>query len=134
MSIYPDQQLGPVDEATPIGHCAVEAACVHHCLDDRHIPRADSKGETYSLWGRVEQYKRQQAFTNGPAWSDIAASAYRAYSASTSNKNFRGEPMPAWSDLPQAIRTAWDAACRQVNDVLLDWILSNIGQDGNRLI
>lgn len=52
--------------------------------------------------------------TPGTAWRDIAASAYRAYAASTGNKNFRGEPMPEFDALPQAIRTAWEAAVRQV--------------------
>lgn len=51
--------------------------------------------------------------TPGMAWRDIAASAYRAYAASTGNKNFRGDPMPAFADLPQPIRTAWEAAVRQ---------------------
>ncbi len=54
----------------------------------------------------------------GAAWSDVAASAYRAYAASTGNKNFRGDPMPAWFNLPQAIRTAWEAAVRQAGSVL----------------
>lgn len=54
----------------------------------------------------------------GMAWRDIAASAYRAYAASTGNKNFRGEPMPAFDDLPQAIRTAWEAAVRQAGDCI----------------
>lgn len=49
----------------------------------------------------------------GMAWRDIAASAYRAYAASTGNKNFRGDPMPAFNDLPQAIQTAWECAVRQ---------------------
>lgn len=49
----------------------------------------------------------------GAAWCDIAGSAYRAYAASTGNKNFRGDPMPSWGDLPEAIRTAWEAAVRQ---------------------
>jgi hypothetical protein len=53
--------------------------------------------------------------TPGMAWSAIAASAYRAYAASTGNKNFRGDPMPAWEELPPAIRTAWEAAARQVD-------------------
>ena len=55
--------------------------------------------------------------TAGPAWTEIAASAYRAYAASTGNKNFRGEPMPAFQDLPEPIRTAWQAAVRQVGDI-----------------
>ncbi len=49
----------------------------------------------------------------GMAWVDIAASAYRAYAASTGNKNYQGLPMPAFCDLPQAIQTAWEAAVRQ---------------------
>jgi len=52
----------------------------------------------------------------GNAWSDIAASAYRAYAASTGNKNFRGEPMPEFADLPQPIKTAWQAAVRHAVD------------------
>lgn len=51
---------------------------------------------------------------SGMAWSDIAASAYRAYAASTGNKNFRGDPMPEFSCLPRAIQVAWEAAARQV--------------------
>ncbi len=51
----------------------------------------------------------------GMAWSDIAASAYRAYAVSTANKNFRGDPMPVFDDLPQPIKTAWEAAVRQAD-------------------
>jgi hypothetical protein len=51
---------------------------------------------------------------SGIPWEDIAASAYRAYAASTGNKNFRGDPMPQWDDLPQPIQVAWEAAVRQV--------------------
>lgn len=51
------------------------------------------------------------------AWSDIAASAYRAYAASTGNKNFRGDPMPRFDDLPGAIQVAWEAAARHVGNL-----------------
>ncbi|BDI33427.1 hypothetical protein CCAX7_54780 [Capsulimonas corticalis] len=54
----------------------------------------------------------------GFAWTDMAASAYRAYAASTGNKNFRGEPMPAFDDLPVAIQTAWEAAVRHVGNAI----------------
>ena len=47
------------------------------------------------------------------SWIEVAASAYRAYSASTGNKNFRGDPMPIFEDLPEPIKTAWQAAVRQ---------------------
>jgi hypothetical protein len=56
--------------------------------------------------------------TPGMPWQRIAQSAYRAYAASTGNKNYQGNPMPEFSDLPQAIRTAWEAAVRQVGDCL----------------
>jgi hypothetical protein len=52
-----------------------------------------------------------------PPVEDIAASAYRAYSARTGNKNFRSEPMPAFNDLPENIRIAWMVAVQQAIDV-----------------
>ena len=51
------------------------------------------------------------------SWREITASAYRAYAASTGNKNYQGNPMPAFDDLPQAIQTAWEAAVRHAHDV-----------------
>lgn len=50
---------------------------------------------------------------DGMAWRDIAASSYRAYAASTGNKNFQGNPMPTWDELPRRIQIAWEAAVRQ---------------------
>lgn len=51
----------------------------------------------------------------GMPWGEIAASAYRAYAASTGNKNYQGLPMPAFNDLPRAIQVAWEAAIRQAS-------------------
>jgi hypothetical protein len=45
---------------------------------------------------------------------DVAKRAYAAYGRSTGNKNFRGEEMPTWDALPQAIRDAWVAAVTEV--------------------
>lgn len=42
----------------------------------------------------------------------LAKGAYLAYGRSTGNKNFRGEEMPKWEDLPEAIRTAWVAVAK----------------------
>lgn len=50
----------------------------------------------------------------GPPSSDIAASAYRAYGFNRDWKDWRGQPMPQWNELPAHIRTAWEAAVRQV--------------------
>ncbi|MDH6111937.1 hypothetical protein P3T36_006880 [Kitasatospora sp. MAP12-15] len=43
--------------------------------------------------------------------------AYAAYGATTSGLNHRGEPMPAWDDLPVRIRLAWAAAAGAVTEV-----------------
>ncbi len=41
---------------------------------------------------------------------DLARGAYEAYGAVTDHKNFQGNPMPAFDDLPEQIREAWIAA------------------------
>lgn len=40
----------------------------------------------------------------------LARAAYQRYGAVTDFKNFRGEPMPAYNDLPETIKQAWVAA------------------------
>jgi len=52
----------------------------------------------------------------GMAYREIAASAYRAYAASTGNKNYRDEPMPDFESLPRKIQIAWEAAVRQAGN------------------
>jgi len=54
----------------------------------------------------------------GMAWRDVAASAYRAYAASTGKKNYQGLPMPEFDALPQSIQTAWEASVRQAHHCL----------------
>lgn len=46
-------------------------------------------------------------------WDEVAASAYRAYAASTGNKNFQGNPMPDFAALSRPIQLAWECAVRQ---------------------
>lgn len=48
--------------------------------------------------------------------TNLARIAYEAYGKSTGGKNFQGDPMPAWDDLPQPIQDAWDAAVGAVID------------------
>lgn len=40
----------------------------------------------------------------------LSEDAYGAYAAVTDGKNFRGEPMPPFAELPPAIQRAWQAA------------------------
>ena len=42
----------------------------------------------------------------------LARVAYRGYGETTDFKNFQGNPMPAWDDLPEKIRAAWINAAR----------------------
>lgn len=49
-------------------------------------------------------------------WRELAKIGYEAYAESTSNKNFRGEEMPNFDDLPQPIISAWIAATQTVCD------------------
>lgn len=43
--------------------------------------------------------------------------AYTAYGRITDFKNFRGEPMPAFDDLPPKIREAWISAAGTIWDL-----------------
>jgi hypothetical protein len=40
----------------------------------------------------------------------LAVEAYHRYGAVTDFKNFRGDPMPKFDDLPETIQRAWEAA------------------------
>jgi hypothetical protein len=44
-----------------------------------------------------------------------AEKLYATYCASSGGKNFRGEPCPAWADLPSEIRGHWAAVAYAVN-------------------
>ena len=49
--------------------------------------------------------------------SNYAKIAYLAYGSVTDFKNFRGEPMPQYDDLPDIIKKAWEAAAQKVLDL-----------------
>lgn len=59
----------------------------------------------------------------------LAQHAYHAYGATTDYKNFRGEPMPEWKDLPDQIRAAWRSAAADI--VFNLGYLHNIGPTGD---
>ena len=61
-------------------------------------------------------------------WYEIAMEAYKAYAKITDNKNFRGDPMPEFHELPDTIKRAWEAAasrsvhyCIEISYNGLDW-------------
>jgi hypothetical protein len=50
-------------------------------------------------------------------WRNLAKAGYEAYAASTGNKNFRGEEMPKFEELPESVINAWIAAVCHVCDL-----------------
>lgn len=44
----------------------------------------------------------------------VVVRAYHAYASVTDWKNFRGDPMPQFVDLPEPIKRAWAAAVASV--------------------
>lgn len=46
--------------------------------------------------------------------TELAESAYYAYGKTTDFKNFQGNPMPEWKELPLRIVAAWKAAVNNV--------------------
>ena len=89
----------------------------------RHAPHELVKGSVmqvaYYLFEELlaEKFSKDKAQA-GPAWVDIAKSAYQAYGATTDNKNHLGKEMPAWEDLPDGIKIAWEAAVRHAGNIV----------------
>ncbi len=49
---------------------------------------------------------------------ELARVAYEAYAADSDWKNYQGNPMPQWQDLPENIRQHWRAAIKKVTELL----------------
>jgi len=44
----------------------------------------------------------------------LAELGYMAYARSTENRNFLGQEMPQWTNLPDRIKLAWRAAAEEI--------------------
>ena len=66
-------------------------------------------GDTANALYRWNQIDYEDDFVD-----QYAQAAYEAYGAFTDNKNFQGNPMPSWSELPGRIRGAWNAAAFEI--------------------
>lgn len=55
-----------------------------------------------------------------------ARAAYQMYGKSVDFKNFQGNPMPEWNDLPEAIKTAWEWAAEAVANLVVNGFESNL--------
>ena len=56
--------------------------------------------------------------------TELAELAYRAYGDFVEWKNYAGEPMPTWADLPLKIHNAWVKAARAVARAVREEALS----------
>lgn len=54
--------------------------------------------------------------TNDQMYEDLAKTAYRAYGSVTSFKNYQGNPMPEFDDLPETIKKAWIQVAKTLTD------------------
>lgn len=55
---------------------------------------------------------------------NIAKLGYEAYSLSTNNKNYKGEEMPKFDDLPDAIKKSWIDAAQEIVNVAVNGALA----------
>lgn len=54
---------------------------------------------------------------NTDSYTEYGSVGYSAYAESTGGKTFDGRDMPRWSDLPERIQNAWNAAARAIRRV-----------------
>lgn len=74
----------------------------------------DSNAFTHAFDPRALLTQDEDEALPGPHFKEFAHSAYKAYGEEAGWKNFRGDPMPAWEDLPENIRKYWAAATVQI--------------------
>lgn len=59
----------------------------------------------------------------------LALNAYVAYGRVTDYKNFRGEPILTFYELPPKIREAWEAAAESVAESVVDDVMNRTDSD-----
>lgn len=84
----------------------------------RQIVFSFSMGEADALYRFLEEHRgwmlseleRKGETKSKCSPAVLARDAYRAYGIATKGKNYQGLPMPAWEDLSENIRDAWECA------------------------
>jgi hypothetical protein len=90
---------------------------VLHGHDVRHATvHAGGGATTLEYLGpkNVKAVARSDGYPDLPVMSaeERAAHFYAVYCESSGGKNFRGDPCPAWAELPEAIRWHWTAVAK----------------------
>jgi hypothetical protein len=75
--------------------------------------------EELENFGPVETIPTQKVYEAHPTTelNDLGREAYNAYGLVTQFKNYRGEPMPAWENLPVETMSAWVAAADHIRHI-----------------
>lgn len=81
----------------------------------REISTAITKLQEGQMWVGMNLKRINQTypgmFSSPPkSVEDCAKEAYERYGSVTDFKNFQGNPMPKWDELPEKIQEAWKAA------------------------
>lgn len=66
---------------------------------------------------------------NGPLLVELAKAGYDAYGGHTDWKNFAGNPMPTWDQLPERIQGAWLAHTKRVVTLLAERKIKRFSDD-----
>ena len=91
------------------GHTVTHASVTHGAaMTLKYAPRFDGE----KIVDREVQRSDGYAALPVPDAVERAAHLYAVYCESSGGKNFRGDPCPAWADLPEAIRGHWTAVAR----------------------
>lgn len=64
--------------------------------------------------------ENEVVYVNMDSDTVLAMEMYQAYGKSTDFKNFQGNPMPAWQDLPEGIQKAWIAAGKKARKMVVN--------------
>jgi hypothetical protein len=68
---------------------------------------------------RKQMPENKVAASFNPKDYSLAQVMYQAYGETTDFKNFQGNPMPAWEELPEGIQKAWIAAAKKARFVVI---------------
>lgn len=91
----------------------------------RKYAREEVNDKLWEFMGFVRQLElaglitwKSQSTMNNNDISYLASQAYESYCYTTGSKNYLGNPMPVWDELPSASKTAWRAAVTKVMELV----------------
>ena len=62
----------------------------------------------------------------------LAFMGYDAYAKQAGNKNYQGNPMPTWKELPEAQKECWRMAAATIRNTAMDMLFNPLVDDINK--